>query len=159
MALGDNTLASARGASQRGRNTYMVQTELDFATALSDKGAALLALDVIPVIAVPAGTVIMCAGAEVITAADSTTATVDIATGAGDLMADGFNAKSAVGTYSTPDGDFAPIVVGAADNIDVKLATMTGTLTAGKLRIWAMLSDVSDFGDMTANEVDRDTLA
>jgi hypothetical protein len=36
---------------------------------------------------------------------------------------------------------------------------MTGTLAAGKLRIWAMLSDVSDFGDMTADEVDRDTLA
>ena len=38
MALGDNTLQAARGNSQRGRNPYMVQMELDFATALSDKG-------------------------------------------------------------------------------------------------------------------------
>ena len=33
MALGDNTLQAARGNSQRGRNPYMVQTELNFATA------------------------------------------------------------------------------------------------------------------------------
>ena len=41
MALGDNTLQAARGNSQRGRNPYMVQMELDFATALTDKGSAL----------------------------------------------------------------------------------------------------------------------
>ena len=54
MALGDNTLRSAAGNSQRGRNPYMVQTTLNWATALSDKGSALAAADVIPVIAVPA---------------------------------------------------------------------------------------------------------
>ena len=43
MALGDNTLQAARGNSQRGRNPYMVQTELNFATALTDKGSALAA--------------------------------------------------------------------------------------------------------------------
>ena len=43
MALGDNTLQAARGNSQRGRNPYMVQMELNFATALSDKGGALAA--------------------------------------------------------------------------------------------------------------------
>ena len=159
MALGDNTLAPARGTSQRGRNMYIVQTELDFATALADKGSALIATDAIPVIAVPAGTVIMCAGAEVVTAANSTTATVDIGI-ANDVFADGFNAKSAAGTYSTPDYvDFVPIVVGVDDNIDVKLATLDGNLTAGKMRVWAMLADVSDMGDMAADEVVRDALA
>ena len=52
MGLGDNTLQAARGNSQRGRNPYMVEMELDFATALSDKGSALAAADVIRVIAV-----------------------------------------------------------------------------------------------------------
>jgi hypothetical protein len=62
MALGDNTLQAARGNSQRGRNPYMVQMELNFATALSDKGGALAAADVIPCIAVPKGTMIMNTG-------------------------------------------------------------------------------------------------
>ena len=35
MALGDNTLRSAAGNSQRGRNPFMVQTTLNWATALS----------------------------------------------------------------------------------------------------------------------------
>jgi len=30
---------------------------------------------------------------------------------------------------------------------------------AGKLRVYAMLMDVSEVGDKTANEVDRDLLA
>ena len=39
MALGDNTLQSARGANANpGRKPYMVQTVLNLATALSDKG-------------------------------------------------------------------------------------------------------------------------
>ena len=59
MALGDNTLQTARGNSQRGRNPYMVQMELNLATALSDKGSALAASDVIPVIAVPKGIMVM----------------------------------------------------------------------------------------------------
>jgi hypothetical protein len=36
----------------------------------------------------------------------------------------------------------------------------TGTsFSAGKIRVYAMLMDISDQGDMSANEVDRDTLA
>jgi len=53
MALGDNTLQAARGNQNPGRNPYMVQTVLNWATALSDKGSALAASDVVPVIAVP----------------------------------------------------------------------------------------------------------
>ena len=68
MALGDNTLQSARGNTQRGRNPYMVQTVLNLATALSDKGSALAASDVIPVIAVPKGNMVLNAGIEVDTA-------------------------------------------------------------------------------------------
>jgi hypothetical protein len=49
----------------------------------------------------------------------------------------------------------------ADDNIDVTLATQSSTaLTTGKIRVWAVLMDCTDQGsDMTAQEVDRDTLA
>jgi hypothetical protein len=36
---------------------------------------------------------------------------------------------------------------------------MTGTTTGGVIRMFAVCMDVDDMGDMTANEVDRDTLA
>ena len=62
-------------------NPYMVQTVLNFATALSDKPSALTNGDVIPVIAVPKGHMILnagFAGIEVDTATDTSTFTVDL---------------------------------------------------------------------------------
>ena len=53
MALGDNTTSVARGNSARGRQPYMIQHELNFATAASDKGTALAANDVIPGLTIP----------------------------------------------------------------------------------------------------------
>jgi len=36
---------------------------------------------------------------------------------------------------------------------------MTGTTTGGVIRMFAVCMDVDDMGNMTADEVDRDTLA
>ena len=164
MALGDNTLQAARGNSQRGRNPYMVQTELNMATALSDKGSALAAGDPIPVIAVEKGTMILNAGLEVVTATSAGTSTCDLGTGVdADAFVDGFDSASgtAAGTLSQNPAAFQPIMCVADDNIDLTLATQSGTaMTTGKLRIWAVLMDCTDMGsDMTANEVARDALA
>ena len=105
MALGDNTLQAARGNSQRGRNPYMVQMELDFATALTDKGSALAAADVIPVIAVKKGFMIMNAGIEVVTATSAGTSTVDLGTGVdADCFVDGFNSASGTAAGCGPEG-------------------------------------------------------
>jgi hypothetical protein len=51
------------------------------------------------------------------------------------------------------------LVAAAADTLDVTFAGDGATFTAGKLRVFAMLMDVSEIGDFTANEVDRDYLA
>lgn len=163
MALGDNTLTAARGNSQRGRNPYFVQGTVNFATAASDKGSALAATDVIPAITVPANTVILFAGMEVTTAnvGGSSDVTLDMSTAAGDIFVDGFDYDAAsVGDYAASDADFRPVIVGGtADNIDIKIATATTAPTGGAVRVWAILMDVDDSGDMGANEVDRDTLA
>ena len=164
MALGDNTLQAARGNSQRGRNPYLVQTELNMATALSDKGSALAASDVIPVIAVEKGTMILNAGIEVIEATSAGTSTCDLGTGVdADAFVDGFNSASgtAAGTLSQNPAAYQPIMCVADDTIDLLLATQSGTaMTTGKLRIWAVLMDCTNMGgDMTANEVARDALA
>ena len=160
MALGDNTLASARGNTQRGRNPYMVQTTLNWATALSDKGSALAASDVIPVIAVPKGTMVINAGIEVDTATDGSTFTVDLGMVDADVFVDGFDATSAAAVVAQNPAAYQPVMAVADDNIDVTIATLSGgAVTSGKFRVWAVLMDCTDIGDMAANEVDRDTLA
>lgn len=163
MALGDNTLAAARGSSSRGRSPYMVQTVVNLATALSDKGSALAAGDVIPVIAVPAGTMIMNAGIEVDTVTSGGTTTFDLGTGVdADCFVDGMDGSDSVaaGTISQNAAAYQPLIAVAADNIDLKLATQSGTaLTTGKLRVYAVLMDIADTGIEVGTEVDRDRLA
>ena len=162
MALGDNTLQSARGNTQRGRNPYMVQTVLNLATALSDKGSALAASDVVPVIAVKKGTMILNAGMEVDTVSDGSTLTLDLGTGAdADCFVDGFDGTSAAAVVAQNPAAFQPLMAVADDNIDMTIATLSGgAVTTGKIRIWAWMMDCTDIGnDGTANEVDRDALA
>ena len=160
MALGDNTLRSAAGNSQRGRNPYMVQTTLNWATALSDKGSALAAADVIPVIAVPKGTMVLNAGIEVDTATDGSTFTVDLGMVDADVFVDGFDATSAAAVVAQNPAAYQPVMAVADDNIDVTIASLSGgAVTSGKFRVWAVLMDCTDIGDLSANEVDRDTLA
>ena len=102
----------------------------------------------------PAQTVILAAGVEVTEAlAGATALTFDIGTGADD---DEFVAAYAMAGKSA--GDVAPSIpgiayVGAEDTLDLKVDTLTGTATAGKLRVWAMVADVDGKG---AAEVARD---
>ena len=77
MALGDNTTSVARGSMARGRQPYMIQADLNFATAASDKGTALAANDVIPGLTIPANTLIIAAGFEVTTAHSGTSTNTD----------------------------------------------------------------------------------
>tara|TARA_B100000035_G_scaffold116309_1_gene98574 strand:+ start:96 stop:578 length:483 start_codon:yes stop_codon:yes gene_type:complete len=160
MALGDNTLRSAAGNSQRGRNPYMVQTTLNWATALSDKGTALAAADVVPVIAVPKGTMVLNAGIEVDTQTDGSTFTVDLGMVDPDVFVDGFDATSAAGVVAQNPAVYQPVMAVADDNIDVTIASLSGgAVSSGKFRIWAVLMDCTDMGDTAADEVDRDALA
>ena len=159
MALGDNTLQSARGANANpGRKPYMVQTVLNLATALSDKGSALAASDVIPVIAVKKGTMILNAGIEVDTASDGSTFTVDLGMVDADVFVDGFDATSAAAVVAQNPAAYQPVMAVADDNIDLTIASLSGgAVTSGKLRIWAVMMDCTDQGnDGTAQEVARD---
>jgi len=163
MALGDNTLQAARGVnSNPGRKPYMVQTVLNLATALSDKGSALAASDVIPVIAVKKGTMILNAGIQVDTASDGSTFTVDLGTGVDpDIFVDGFDATSAAAVIAQNPAAYQPVMAVADDNIDLTIASLSGgAVSSGKLRIFAILMDCNDVGhDGVAVDVDRDFLA
>ena len=102
----------------------------------------------------PAQTVILAAGVEVTEALTGATAlTFDIGTGADD---DEFVAAYAMASKAV--GAVAPSIpgiayVGAEDTLDLTVDTLTGTATAGKLRVWALVMDVDGKG---ADEVARD---
>ena len=161
MALGDNTTSVARGNTARGRQPYLISAELNLATAVTDKGTALAANDVIPGLTIPANTLIMCAGLEVTEAHAGTSTDTDFDFGVtgGDLdnFVDGFDFDGAsVGDYAFKAGQTPVLIGGTADTIDIEIQAMTGTTTGGKLRMFAVCMDVDDPGDLVANEVSRD---
>lgn len=125
---------------------YLIEVEVDFADALVEKGSALAAADVFETIYIPADTVVLGAGAQLMTAGDSTTLTLTVGTGASaaEWVAT-LDGKATAGTYGA-DVSASPVwsTYAAADTIDVTFATLTGTLSTGKVRVYALMLDVSD---------------
>jgi hypothetical protein len=145
-----------------GRMPYFKEVLIDFAAAATAKGSALAAADVIEAISVPANTMILNAGLEVITVAggESSDTTVDlgVTTTEPDNFVDGFDLDAAAaGAYAQNAAAFQPLVIGTADTIDLLIATATTAPTSGVVRVWAVLMDID--ARKTAAEVDRDVLA
>ena len=155
---------AVRGNGARGRQPYVVQASINFASAATAKGTALAAADIIEAINVPANTVVLNAGIEVTTAPSGGEGTIlDLGvTGVdADVFVDGFALDSAsAGDYAQNPAAFQPVVVGsAADTLDVLVQAATTVSTAGVVRVWAVLVDVDDLGALDADEVSRDVLA
>jgi hypothetical protein len=139
---------------------YVIEATLNFATAATTKGSALAATDVIEVLDIPAESVVLSAGYEV-TAAITGDVTVDV--GVTGIDADNFidgatlAAATAVGTYAQQAAAFQPIILQSADTLDVLIATSTTAISAGSIRVWAVVCSVAD--RVGPAEVDRDQLA
>jgi len=152
-------LHPASGNSQRGRNPYYVDVTIDLTTNRIAPG------DTIQAITVPANTLIMGAGFQVVESATMNTAT-DATAALGFTGGDVDEFAVALDIDGATDGDYAPQVAidglalsTSGDTIDFVLAGSGASFTAGKLRAFAVMMDISDQGDTTANEVDRDALA
>jgi hypothetical protein len=105
--------------------------------------------------AVEAGTVVLSAGVEVLTAVPTvTTYTVAASDGTTTFMAATSISAAAAGTTRA---GVTPGYVAAADTIDAVLV-ISGTPGAIPARIWAVIVNVND-SVFPAAEVDRDTLA
>ena len=159
-----NLTIAARGNHPRGRKPYMIQNTIDLAVATTSKGTALASSDVYQCLNIPAESVILHAGMEVTEVLTGTSSDVgyDLGITGGDVdnFVDGFDADGAsAGAYAPTSAAYAPVIVGAADTLDILVQAQTGTTLTGKIRVFATLMDISDAGDMAANEVDRDTLA
>ena len=163
MATVTSLVRAVGGVGNPSRKAYLVEKEVDFAAAAVAKGSSLASSDIIETISVPAGTMVMNAGIQVVAvAAGGTGTTLDLGvTGVdADVFVDGFTFDGAVaGVYAQNAAAFQPVVVGAADTVDVLIQAGSTIATAGTVRVWALLMDVSAVGDTEAAEADRDQLA
>ena len=153
-------------ASRAGTSMRMVEAILDISkiTNYSCTNG-----DIFQLLEIPAGTFVLFAGAEVLTAFDGSSPTVDIDFAAGDDIIDGGDVTSTGFLAEGSNGQANDVVTGAAstftqhvtttDTIDVKLIASSADVTEGKLRVYACIIDTNGEHKQLADEVDRDQLA
>jgi hypothetical protein len=159
------TLSNAVGAGTQPvrsvRNMpYVVENTISLAAAVTAKGSALAAADVIEALQIPAQSIVLAAGFE-ITSAVTGSCTVSLGvtgvTAAAYVSAFGVTSSLSVGDYATPATAGYPIVTKAADTLDLLLVTETTTLSAGSIRVFAVIVDAAD--RVGPASVDREQLA
>ena len=133
------------GHPANGRTPYLVENTIDVSAVNGDSGAA--QNDVLRCLDIPAETLIMEAGVEVITALSSSV-TLDLGITGGDVDRYVDGDTNATG-YSAPTAT-ARTVIASADTLDVLV--LSAAAAAGKIRVWAVLCDVSGI-----DETDRNT--
>lgn len=159
------TLSNAVGAGLQPvrsvRNMpYVVENTINFATATTAKGSALAAADVIEALQIPAQSVVLAAGYEVLSAI---TGDVTMSVGVTGVLATAYvnaatlAAATSVGTYGTPSSTAYPIVSQSADTVDLLISASTTALSAGSVRVFAVICDVQD--RVGPASVDREQLA
>ena len=145
MATYDRTgKGGTTGHPANGRTPYLVENTIDISAINSNSGTA--DGDIVQALDIPAETLIMEAGVEVITALSSS-ATIDLGvTGAdpdryvdGDTNATGFSTLTAT----------ARVIVSSADTLDALIAGAASS--AGKIRVFAVLCDVSGIDETDNN--------
>jgi len=166
MAIDMTSGQGTTGHPSRMRGVYVIDKTIDYAAVLVKKGSALAAADVVQVLDIPAETFVLAAGAEIITVGNATTLTLDVDFAGGDDYVDGADAIAAVGYCAAGTNGFTGIQFAnavesstltntaaihntAADTLDVTFKTLTGTLSTGKVRVYAMLADISGVNEKT----------
>jgi len=145
MATYDRTGAGGTtGHPSNGRTPYLVENTIDVSAVNSSSGTS--NGDIIQALDIPAETLIMEAGTEVITALSSS-ATMDLGITGGDVdrYVDGDTNATGYGTLTAT----ARTVVASADTLDI--LTGGADSSAGKVRVWAVLCDVSGIDESDNN--------
>lgn len=156
------TLAGGKTSGQTaGSVPYLVDNLIDIAAWSTAEGGALVAGDIVEAISVPANTLVLSAGIEVISplvgeSAD-TRFLLGVVGGDVDAFVASWDATAAVAGAYAPATQTGQVMFGTADTIDLELDAATTGPTAGTLRVWAVLMNVD--ARRGADEVDRDQLA
>ena len=132
------------GHPSNGRVPYLVENTIDLSQIRGDTGPD--NADVLQVLDIPAETLIMEAGIEVITALSSS-ATMDLGITGGDvdIYVDGDTNATGYGTLTAT----ARHVAAAADTLDILIGGADSS--AGKIRVWAVMCDVSGVSETDTN--------
>jgi len=132
------------GHPSNGRTPYLVENTIDVSAVNGDSGSA--NGDILYAIDIPAETLIMEAGIEVITALSSS-ATMDLGITGGDVdnFVDGDTNATGYATLTAT----ARLVVASANTLDV--LTAGAASSAGKIRVWAVLCDLSGIDESDNN--------
>ena len=132
------------GHPANGRTPYLVENTIDVSAVNSDSGTA--DGDILQCLDIPAETLIMEAGVEVITALSSS-ATIDLGITGGDpdRYVDGDTNATGFSTLTAT----ARVIVASADTLDAKIAGAASS--AGKIRVFAVLCDVSGIDETDNN--------
>lgn len=139
---------------------YVVENTINFATATTAKGSALAAADVIEALQIPAQSIVLAAGYEVLSAI---TGDVTMSVGVTGVLATAYvnaatlAAATSVGTYGTSSSTAYPIATGVADTVDLLISASTTALSAGSVRVFAVIVDAQD--RVGPASVDREQLA
>lgn len=145
MATYDKTgVGGTTGHPSNGRTPYLVENTIDI-SAINDAAGTAIA-DVIQALDIPAETLIMQAGIEVLTALSSSV-TMDLGITGGDVdnFVDGDTNATGYSTLTAT----ANLVVASADTLDV--LALVAASSAGKIRVWAVLCDVSGIDETDHN--------
>ena len=151
MATYDKTGAGGTtGHPSNGRTPYLVENTIDIA-AIND-AAGTVANDIVEAIDLPAETLVLFAGIEVLTACASST-TLDL--GITGTTAGFSDTNAYVAGYDATGASYAPILsvlklqAKVAETLDVVVAgANTGV---GKIRVWAILCDISGIDESDHN--------
>ena len=158
MATITSLLLPATGNSNRGRMPYQVELSIDLTAQAIDCSAP----DTVQCITLPANTHILHAGVQVVESATMNTGTnATITLGAADVdeYVTAFDIDGASDlAYAPSVTPSAEVVLSSADTLDLVFAGDGATFTAGKLRVFALLMDVSEQGSTSAAEVARDSI-
>ena len=160
--VNSNSIA-ALPASRNGLNMRMIEgiLDIDKLTNYSCTNG-----DIFQVVEIPANTMVLFAGAEVLKAFNGSSPTVDIDFAEGDDIVDGgdvtstgFLASGSNGAAMTTSGTITFTQhITTTDTIDVKLIASSADVTTGRLRVVACVVDTNGSQEL-ATEVTRDTLA
>ena len=144
MATYDKTgKGGTTGHPSNGRIPYLVENTVDFSSF--DPAAN----DIVQMIDVPAESIVMNAGLEVLTASPSSV-TLDMGDGdTVDIYVDGYDSTST--GYATIHQDVLSTgkVYGSADTIDIKV--LGAQDTSAKVRAWAVICDISGIDETDHN--------
>jgi hypothetical protein len=132
------------GHPSNGRTPYLVENTIDVSAVNGDSGTT--SGDILYALDIPAETLIMEAGIEVLTAlTSSVTMDLGITGGDVDIYVDGDTNATGYGTLTAT----ARHIASSADTLDI--LTGGANSTAGKVRVWAVLCDVSGIDESDNN--------